>query len=90
MTIIPLTISATLPPFISIFVLDGQSYSGIVTWNFAAQRWYFTLNDQYGNLAWSGALVGSPSNYDIPLAIGIFKTSVILFRADTGNFEVTP
>ena len=90
MTIIPLALTAALPPFASQFFLDGQSYTGTVTWNFAAQRYYFTLTDQYGGLAWSGALIGSPLGYDIPLALGIFQNSVILFRADTGNFEVTP
>ncbi len=91
MTIIPFTPSNNLlPPFTTQFILDGQAYTGIVTWNFAAQRFYLSLNDQYGNIIWIGALVGSPLNANIYLALGIFKTSTILYRADTGNFEVTP
>jgi hypothetical protein len=78
------------PPLQAIFTLDGQSYAGAVTWNLAGQRWYLTLTDSYGNLTWSGALVGSPLSADIPLAPGIFTTSTLLYREDSGNFEVTP
>lgn len=78
------------PPFQAIFTLDGQSIVGAVTWNFAAQRWYLILTDQSGNILWCGAMVGSPLGADIPLAPGVFSTSTILYRADTGNFEVTP
>ncbi len=78
------------PPFQYNFTLDGNSYTGVATWNFAAQRWYFTLTDQYGNVAWSGALIGSPLTANLYLAYGIFQTSTILYRADTGNFEVNP
>ncbi|MHB8914733.1 MAG: hypothetical protein ACYC4K_02850 [Thiobacillus sp.] len=91
MTIIPFTPSnKALPPFVASFTLDGQNYTGVGTWNFAVQRWYFTLTDSYGNIAWNGALVGSPLDYNIYLALGIFQTSTILFREDTGNFEVNP
>ena len=91
MTIIPFTPSNTaLPPFSTQFTLDGTTYTGIVTWNFAAQRFYLSLNDQYGNIIWMGSLVGSPLTANIYLALGIFKTSTLLYRADTENFEVTP
>ncbi|WP_297505908.1 hypothetical protein [Ferrovum sp.] len=49
-----------------------------------------TLTDNTGNVIWTGAMVGSPLGFDIYLALGIFTTSTILFRADTGNIEVTP
>lgn len=78
------------PPFQQVFVLDGASYSGTAVWNFAAQRWYFTLADQPGNVVWNGALVASPDSYDIFLALGVFQTSTILYRANTGYFEVNP
>ena len=78
------------PPFTQAFVLDGVSYSGTATWNFAAQRWYFTLTDQSGALVWNGALVGSPTGMDIFLAPDIFDTSTILYRTDTNMFEVNP
>ena len=90
-TLIALTIvNSASPPFQALFTLDGQSYNGAVTWNLAGQRWYLTLTDAYGNLTWSGALVGSPLNADIPLAPGIFTASTLLYREDSGNFEVMP
>lgn len=78
------------PPFQTVFTLDGVSVTGSVTWNIAGQRWYLTLTDQSGNVLWCGAMIGSPLNFDIPLAPGVFETSTILYRADTGNFEVSP
>ncbi|SAK53617.1 hypothetical protein AWB78_01343 [Caballeronia calidae] len=90
-TLVPFNPSnATSPPFQAIFILDGQAYSGVATWNLTAQRWYLTLLDQSGKPAWSGALVGSPLSADIFLAPGIFSSSTILYREDSGNFEVTP
>jgi hypothetical protein len=70
--------------------LDNVAYNLTAMWNFAAQRWYASLTDASGNVAWYGAMVGSPLGYDIPLAPGIFATSVILYREDSGNFEITP
>lgn len=78
------------PPFRTIFSLDGSSVVGTVTWNIFGQRWYLSLTDQSGNNLWTGAMVGSPLTADIPLAPGVFQTSSILYRADTGNFEITP
>ncbi|NDU92755.1 MAG: hypothetical protein G3I10_09160 [Ferrovum sp.] len=91
MTIIPFIPSLTAsPPFQATFTLDGANYLGSVRWNIAGQRFYFTLTDQNGNLIWNGALVASPANFDIYLAPGIFKTSTLLFRDGTNNFEQTP
>ena len=78
------------PPFQDNFVLDGANYTGVATWNFAAQRAYFTLTDSNGNIAWNGPLIGSPMNYDIPLALGVFQTSKIVYRSDNQQFEITP
>lgn len=82
--------SNSTPPFKETFTLDGQSYTGVATWNFAAQRWYFSLTDYTGKTVWNGALVGSPESVDIYLALGIFQSSTILYRAGTGYFEVNP
>jgi hypothetical protein len=49
-----------------------------------------TIADTSGNVMWNGAMVGSPLNYDIFLAPGVFNQSTILFREDSGNIEVTP
>lgn len=78
------------PPFSQPVTLDNVSYSLNVTWNIAGQRWFVALQDQSGFVVWMGALIGSPLNYDILLAPGIFTTSTLLYRADTGNFEITP
>lgn len=78
------------PPFSTQLTLDGTSYTGSAFWNFAGQRWYFSITDQSGNNIWTGALVGSPLNYDILLAPGIFTSSTLLYREDNGTFEVNP
>lgn len=91
MTLIPFTPNNNnSPPFSTSFTLDGASYNGAVTWNIAGQRWYLTITDLAGNVIWNGALVGSSLTYDILLAPNIFKTSTLLYREDTGNFEVNP
>lgn len=78
------------PPFSTTVTLDNISYSLSVTWNIVGQRWYASLTDQSGAVLWTGALIGSPLGFDILLAPGIFTTSTLLYRADTGNFEVSP
>lgn len=78
------------PPFQTTVTLDGVSYSLTAMWNFAAQRWYMSLTTSSGAVAWYGPIIGSPLTYDIPLAPGVFTSSVILYREDTGNFEITP
>ncbi|HQT24968.1 MAG TPA: hypothetical protein PLK99_00015, partial [Burkholderiales bacterium] len=81
MTLIPFTPSnAVVPPFQTLMVLDGSTYHAVATWNVYAQRWYLTLTDQNGNLAWNGPIIGSPMGFDIPLAPGIFQTSTVLYR----------
>ncbi|NBI44981.1 MULTISPECIES: phage baseplate plug family protein [Burkholderia] len=82
--------NATSPPFQETVTLDGSAYSLSAAWNIAGQRWYVTLTDQNGNVVWSGAMVGSPLGFNILLAPGIFTTSTLLYREDTGNFEISP
>jgi hypothetical protein len=90
-TLIPFQPSnVTTPPFQATVTLDSVAYSATVTWNIAGQRWYLTLTDQSGNVAWNGAMVGSPLDADIYLAPGIFLSSTILYREDTGNIETNP
>jgi hypothetical protein len=82
--------NTSTPPFSTSVTLDSTSYTLSAFWNISAQRWYASLTDQSGNNIWTGALVGSPLGYDILLATGIFTDSTLLYRADTGNFEVNP
>ncbi|KDR41539.1 hypothetical protein BG61_16715 [Caballeronia glathei] len=91
MTLIPFTPNnLSSPPFSTQLTLDGGSFVGNVTWNIAGQRWYLSILDSSGTMFWSGAMVGSPLGFDIFLAPGVFSSSTILFRADTGNFEIVP
>ena len=91
MTLIPFTPSTNaVPPFRTSFVLDGSTYIGVVTWNISGQRWYITLTNQQGNLIKNQPLIGSPLNYDIILFPNTFNISTILYREDSGNFEVNP
>jgi hypothetical protein len=78
------------PPFQVTVTLDNVAYNLTAMWNFAAQRWYVSLTNASGSSVWYGAMVGSPLGYDILLAPGIFTTSTILYREDSGNFEITP
>jgi hypothetical protein len=78
------------PPWQGQFTLDGSAYNAIAQWNLAGQRWYINLTDISGATVWYGPLIGSPLNYDILLAPGMFTTSTLLFREDAGQFEVTP
>ena len=90
MTTIPFLPSAAItPPFQANVTLDGSDYILAAIWNLAGQRWYISITDQSGNIAWEGAMIGSPLDYDILLAPGVFTTSTILYREDTGNIEIT-
>lgn len=82
--------SSSTPPFQASITMDGSPYLLTVTWNLAGQRWYMTLTDQNGNIVWNGAMVGSPLTDNIYLAVGVFTTSTILYREDTGNIEINP
>lgn len=78
------------PPWSGQVTLDGNPYKITVIWNIAGQRWYVSIADSSGTVAWYGPLIGSPADMNILLAPGVFTTSTILYRASTGNLEVTP
>lgn len=89
-TIVPFTPDpVAAPPFSALVTLDGASYSLVTMWNFYSSRWYFSLTDQFGNLTINAPLIGSPPDSDIFLAPGVFTSSTLLYRATTGNFEIT-
>lgn len=91
MTLLPFTPNpTTAPPFTALITLDGQSYAMAVSWNAYSQRWYMAIYDQGSNLVINQALIGSPPNANIYLAPGTFKTSTIVFREATQNFEIGP
>jgi hypothetical protein len=91
MTLVPFTPSATsAPPFSTLVTLDGQSYSLSTAWNLYRGDWYFSLTDQSGNLLVNQPLIASPPDSDIYLAPGLFSASTLVYRANTGVFEVGP
>lgn len=82
--------NTSAPPFAASVTLDGASYQLSCFWNLYRTGWYYQLTDQNNNVVFTGALVGSPLTADIYLAPGLFAASTLLYRADTGNFEVGP
>lgn len=48
--------------------LDGQQYNAIVTWNFAAQRFYINLYALDGTLVFSVPVIGSDTGRNIQSA----------------------
>jgi hypothetical protein len=49
------------PPFQFSATLDGNQYTISVTWNFAAQRYYIQITDQFGNTIVTRPMIGSPA-----------------------------
>jgi hypothetical protein len=91
MTKIPFTPSASaIPPFSSLVTLDGKSYLLTSVWNLAGQRWYINLTDSNGNIILNRPLTGSPMSFSLNMVFGLFVTSTLVYRTDTGNFEVGP
>lgn len=80
----------TTPPFQATLTLDGAQYNFVGLWSQYRGDWYFQITDQSGNVVIMSALIGSPDNFDIDLAPGIFATSTLVYRASTGNLEITP
>lgn len=76
-------------PFASTVVLDGQSLLLTVMWNVYAQRWYVTIAQQ-GTALWTGPLIASSAGFPVPLAPGIFSTSMLRFDDTSNAFVVTP
>ena len=82
---------SSAPPFSTNMTLDGESYLFTAFWNFYAQRYYFTLTGQNGNVALHAPLVGSPlSGKPINMVFGIMSTSTLTYIPDTGTLVVDP
>lgn len=82
--------SNAAPPFQAPVTLDGSTYNLACFWSLVSARWYFSLTDQMGVVIYSGAMTGSPDDYDFLLAPSVFQTSTILYRETTGNIEINP
>lgn len=70
--------------------IDGQTYLMRVPWNAFRRDWYLTCTGNNGALVFSQPLIGSPTGNDINLAKPWFQGTVLIFRSDTQQFEITP
>lgn len=70
--------------------LDGVPYVAICTWNLYGQRYYINIYNTYNTLVMSRPIIASPDNYSINLLTGYFTKSTLVYRASSGNFEITP
>ena len=81
---------STVAPFQFNPVLDGTTYIATCTWNVYGNRYYINIYTQTRNLIMSRPIIGSPNNYNINLLFGYFKTSTLVYRNSSNQFEVTP
>jgi hypothetical protein len=89
MTIFPFAPSSSVP-FTFQPTLDGVTHTAVISWNVFGERWYLNLYTLQGSRVCTVAVVGSPNDADINLVGGYFTTSVLVYRADLQQFEVTP
>ncbi|MFA9204841.1 MAG: hypothetical protein ACEQSH_00135 [Bacteroidia bacterium] len=68
-------------------VLDGVTYTAIVTWNIFGQRFYLNLYDPDQVRVLTTAMVGSPLGQNISLVEGYFAT-LLVYRAPSRQFEI--
>ena len=71
-------------------VLDGITYIAICTWNIYSEAYYISIYNSSRTLIVNRPIVASPDNYNINLVFGYFITSTLVYRASSGNFEITP
>ena len=70
--------------------LDGQQYNVIIKWNLFGKRWVLYVYTTQNKIVLQKPLRSSPPEYDINLIEGYFKTSKLVYRQSTNNFEVSP
>jgi len=70
--------------------LDGINYTAICTYNIYGQRYYLNIYNNSNTLIVTVPIVASPNNYGINLIFGYFKTSTLIYRASSNNFEISP
>jgi hypothetical protein len=69
--------------------LDGSIYTITCPYNVYGQRYYINIYNNYGTLILSRPIIGSPNDYSINLLFGYFKTSTLIYRVSSNNFEIT-
>lgn len=88
MTTYPFIPSATTP-FEFQPILDGVTYTAIVTWGLFGRRYYISVYAIDGTRVFTMPVIGSPENNDISMTKGYF-TSKLIYRVHTQQFEVSP
>ncbi|QDH14496.1 hypothetical protein E3E12_08095 [Formicincola oecophyllae] len=79
----------TAPPFQFSCALAEDNMTVSITWNAAAGRWYFRLQDGSFETLLYRPLIASPVDYDFNLVAGLSASSIV-FREATQMFEITP
>ena len=82
--------NAVSPPWSQQVTLDGNAYILSAYWSIFGQRWYLQLTTQDGTLVQFSPMIASPLDYDIPLFPGLFTTSTVIYRGDSGQVEIGP
>lgn len=70
--------------------LDGITYTAICTWNIYGERYYINIYNSSGNLIVTNPIIASPDDFNINLVFGYFQTSILIYRASSNNFEISP
>lgn len=87
-TYIPFQPTLSGPQFSTQLTFGSETYTFTAQWLLMPQRWYFSLS-QNSTVVYFAPMVGSPTNYDIPLATTVLSGGTLVYRVDTGNLEVT-
>lgn len=70
--------------------LDGVVCNVQITWNIAAQRWYFTITGGNGVRYVTRPLIASTVSKPINLLFGSFITSTMVWIKSEGIIQVVP
>lgn len=70
--------------------LDGNPYTVTCVSLVYGQRYYLNIVDDLNNPVVFIAQIGSPPDSDINIVGGYFSESTLVYRVNTGNFEINP
>ena len=70
-------------------ILDGVTYTAIVTWNVFGRRYYVSVYAQDGTRVVTLPVIGSPNDSDISITAGYFESTMV-FRESLQQFQVLP
>ena len=70
--------------------LDGATYTNVITWNIAGQRWYLNIYDKNQTLILCIAMTGSTTDLDVNLLEGYFENSTLSWVPRTNQIVIGP